>query len=153
MGWDVTVVTRAMDATCGDLPQLLSADNRRTQLPEDAIGDHNDQGWTWREPYGAIHQAECEDCTRYSTHLKEALGNEIPSAIVAVNYPSAMARREFDRGWDAYKRTEVYSDWAVGKSTGLGHPKGLRVWVHRGCGCGLGFSDPYQVCTRPTPDP
>ena len=62
---------------------------------------------------GAIHQAECEDCTHYSTHLKEALGNEIPSAIVAVNYPSAMARREFDQGWDAYERTEVYSDWAV----------------------------------------
>ena len=24
-----------------------------------------------------------------------------------------MARREFDRGWDAYERTEVYSDWVV----------------------------------------
>ena len=110
---DEIVYCRAMDATCGDLPQLLSADSRRTRLPEDAIGDHNHQGWTWRELYAAVHQAECEDCTRYSTHLKEALGNEIPSAIAAVDYPSAMARREFDRGWDAYECTEVYSDWAV----------------------------------------
>ena len=102
-----------------DLPQLLSADNRRTWLPKDVIGNHNDQGWTWREPYGAAHQAECEDCTRYSTHLKEALGNEIPSAIAAVNYPSAMAWREFDRGWDAYEHTEVYSDWVVAQK-GLG---------------------------------
>ena len=93
---DEIVYCRAMDATCRDLPQLLSADSRRTWLPKDVIGDHNDQGWTWREPYGAIHQAECEDCTHYSTHLKEALGNEIPSAIVAVNYPSAMAQREFN---------------------------------------------------------
>ena len=93
---DEIIYCRAMDATCGDLPQLLSADSRRTQLPEDAIGDHNDQGWTWRELYGAVHQAECEDCTHYSTHLKEALGNEIPSAIAAVNYPSAIARHEFD---------------------------------------------------------
>ena len=110
---DEIIYCRAMDATCGDQPQLLSADSRRTWLPEDAIDDHNDQGWTWREPYGAVHQAECEDCTRYSTHLKEALGNEIPSTIAAVNYPSAMARCEFDRGWDAYEHTEVYSNWAV----------------------------------------
>ena len=30
-----------------------------------------------------------------------------------------MARREFDRGWDAYERTEVYSDWVVTQK-GLG---------------------------------
>ena len=92
------VYCRAMDATCGDLPQgkLLSADNRGTWLLKDMIGEHNDQGWTWREPYGAIHQAECEDCTCYSTHLKEALGNEVPSAIAAVNYPSTMAWRKFN---------------------------------------------------------
>ena len=116
---DEIVYCRAMDATCGDLPQLLSADSRRARLPENTISDHNDQGWTWRELYGAIHQAECEDCTRYLTHLKEALGNEILSAIAAVNYPSAMARREFDRGWDAYERTEVYSNWVVAQK-GLG---------------------------------
>ena len=63
---DEIVYCRAMDATCGDRPQLLSADSRRT-----------------------------------------------PSAIAAVNYPSTMAWCEFDRGWDAYEHTEVYSDWAV----------------------------------------
>ena len=30
-----------------------------------------------------------------------------------------MAQREFDRGWDAYERTEVYSDWVVAQK-GLG---------------------------------
>ena len=39
---DEIVYCRAMDATCGDQPQLLSADSRRTRLPEDAIDDHND---------------------------------------------------------------------------------------------------------------
>ena len=42
-----------------------------------------------------------------------ALGDDIPSAIAAVNYPSATAQREFDRGWDAYECAEVYSEWAV----------------------------------------
>ena len=92
------VYCRAMNATCGDLPQgkLLWVDNRGTWLLEDMISECNDQGWTWREPYGAVHQAECKDCTCYSTHLKEALGNEVPSAIAAVNYPSAMAQCKFD---------------------------------------------------------
>ena len=80
---------------------------------EDAIGKHNNQGWTWRELYGAIHQAECEDCTCYSTHLKEALENEVPSAIAAIDYPNTIAWREFDQGWYAYECAEVYSDWAV----------------------------------------
>ena len=41
---DEIVYGRAMDATCGDLPQLLSADSRRTRLLKDMIGNHNDQG-------------------------------------------------------------------------------------------------------------
>ena len=120
---DEIVYCRMMDATCGDLPQLLSADSRRTRLPEDVIGDHNDQGLTWREPYGAVHQAECEDCTHYSTHLKEALGNEVPSTIAAVNYPSAMVRREFNRGWDAYECTSVGNIGDLGPPVALPLPR------------------------------
>ena len=67
----------------------------------------------WEEPYGAIHQGDCKDCTRYSRHLREALGNDVPSTLVATNYPSAMAQHQFNRGWDTYKCAEVYSEWAV----------------------------------------
>ena len=44
------VYCRVMNTTCGDLPQLLSADNRGTRPPEDVISKCNNQGWTWREP-------------------------------------------------------------------------------------------------------
>ena len=87
-------------------------EDKGQRVPEGSAGEDN-QVWTWEEPYGAVHQGDCEDCTRYSRHLRETLGNDVPSAIVATNYPSAMARHEFDRGWDAYEHAEVYSEWAV----------------------------------------
>ena len=43
----------------------------------------------------------------------KALGDDVPSAIAAVNYPSAMAWCKFNRGWDAYEHAEVYSEWVV----------------------------------------
>ena len=108
------VYCRVMNTTYRELPQRqpISVEDKGQQVPEGLTGEDN-QEWTWEEPYGAVHQGDFKDCTCYSRHLREALGNDIPSAIVATNYPSTMAQCEFDRGWDAYEHAEVYSKWAV----------------------------------------
>ena len=115
MGLDDEIVyCRAINATYRELSQwqLIFVEDKGQQVPKGSTGEDN-QEWTWEEPYGAVHQGDCENCTCYSRHLREALGNDIPSALVATNYPSAMAWCKFDRGWDTYKRAEVYSEWAV----------------------------------------
>ena len=44
----------------------------------------------------------------------KALGDDVPSTIAVVNYPSAMAQHEFNQGWDTYEHdAEVYSEWVV----------------------------------------
>ena len=43
---------------------------------------------------------------------------------MATNYPSAMAWHKFDRGWDAYKRAEVYSERVVAQKESRGNNVG-----------------------------
>ena len=91
------VYCRVMNVIYGELPQQqpISVDDKGRQVPKGSTGKYN-QEWTWEEPYGVVHQGDCKDCARYSIHLMRALGDDIPSAIAAVNYPSAMAWHKFD---------------------------------------------------------
>ena len=93
---DEIVYCRAMNTIYGELPQQqpISVDDKGQQVPEGLTGEYN-QEWMWEEPYGAVHQGNCKDCAHYSIHLMRALGDDIPSAIAAVNYPSVMAQRKF----------------------------------------------------------